>query len=315
MIETVSVADDYGQPASPDWRETDWSTHERDLLVNDRRVHYVEAGEGSTGFILVHGLGARWQFWLETLPFLARRGRVIALDLPGFGRSEQAARPVSLDGFVDTAAELCRAVGLESVVFFGHSMGGPIAVRFAARHPDLARAIVLVGGAVYTFSSLLGLPNVVRLARTRPRETTATFSDALTIGIPLPQWLLRLMAERPLLRRVALLPYVHRLASLRVDTAKLIVEGAGAPGVAPTVRAIGRAADPFEGLTDVGCPIMSIGGRHDYITPPADVEAFERDAPGTTSVLLEGCGHVMMLERPGAFNSQLERFLTELPAE
>jgi pimeloyl-ACP methyl ester carboxylesterase len=74
---------------------------------------------------LIHGMGGHWQHWLETIPFLAQRGRVLAVDLPGFGRSEPLANGVSLDGLADTTAALCRAVGLERWSFS--------AIRWAAR--------------------------------------------------------------------------------------------------------------------------------------------------------------------------------------
>lgn len=143
MITRVAPDGDYGRPATPGWRGRDWSACERDALVARRRLHYLDAGTGDQTFVLVHGMGGRWQHWLETIPLLAENGRVLALDLPGFGRSEPSAATVSLDGFADAAAELIRGLGIERVVLVGHSMGGPIALRFASRHPDLAEAIAL----------------------------------------------------------------------------------------------------------------------------------------------------------------------------
>jgi pimeloyl-ACP methyl ester carboxylesterase len=314
VIETVACGEDYGRSASPDWRQIDWAAHEHDLSIGGRRVHYVDIGDGPPGdgrlgYVLVHGLGGCWQHWSETLPFLAQRGRAIAPDLPGFGRSELPASAVSLDGFADTVAELARAVGLERVVFIGHSLGGPVALRFASRHPELAHALVLVGGAVDTFSALLGLRNVTRHVRERPRETLASLAEVLTAGLPAPpEALRRLLIERPPLRRLAFSPYLHRPNAIPADTAALILQGAGAPGVIATVRAIGRS-DPREGLSDVRCPMLSIGARHDRIVPLADFEAFDRDAPAATSVLIEGCGHMTMLERPRTFNDRIDRFL------
>jgi len=312
MIVRVAGDGDYGQPAKPGWRGRDWSVCERDALIARRRVHYLDTGAGERAFVLVHGMGGRWQHWLETIPTLAEHGRVLALDLPGFGQSEPPAARVSLSGFADTVAELIRGLSIDRVVFVGHSMGGPIALRFASRHPDLAEAIVLVGGAVFHFSALLGLRDVVRLIAGRPRESAAIAAEVATAGLAAPAAARRRIASSARLRRAVLAPYVCDPAALASDSAALLVDGAGAPGVLPTARAIGRS-DPREGIDAVRCPILSIAADRDRIAPLSDTEAFQREVPRAHTVVLEDCGHMAMLERPQAFNTQLLAFTEALP--
>ena len=307
-IETVAANGDYGLPATPDWRAGEWPIHERQLEIHGRRLSFAESGAGSRALVLVHGMGGRWQHWLETIPFLAKYGRVLALDLPGFGRSELPAGGVSLDGYADTAAALCRAVGVEQAVVFGHSMGGPIALRFATRHQGLTEAIVLVAGATDTFSGVLGLRATARLALREPTKTAATLTEVLTVGIPTPRFLQRLIVTRRWLRQALLWPYMHRPAAIAADSLALILGGAGTRGVFPAVRAVGRS-DPRQGLTELRCPLLSIGARHDRICPPADLEAWAELTPKARTILLEGCGHIPMIERPRAFNEQVGRFL------
>ena len=151
MIERVPANGDYGRPANPPGSSIDWSAYECDALIDDRRVHYVDIGAGTSGFVCVHGMGGSWQLFTEILPSLARRGRAIALDLPGFGGSQMPSSPITLELLCDTAAKLARDVGLERVVFIGHSMGGPIALRFATRHPSLADSLILLAGSAKTF--------------------------------------------------------------------------------------------------------------------------------------------------------------------
>ncbi|MGI8579341.1 MAG: alpha/beta fold hydrolase [Solirubrobacteraceae bacterium] len=311
MIERVPVETDYGTPAELGWRQTDWTAHERDASVAGRRLHYLDAGEGDRCFVLVHGMGGRWQHWLEAIPTLARHGRVLAIDLPGFGGSERVSRP-SLDGFADAAAALARQLGEQRVMLVGHSMGGPIAVRFAARHADIAEAIVLVGGATYQFSELLGLRNVMRFAVQRPRETVAIATEIATAGVPAPPSLRRLIVRSPRLRKLVLAPYVLDPVALPADAAALIVDGAGAPGVLPAVRAIARA-DPRAGIDAVRCPIFSLAAGEDRIVPLADTQAFQREVPRARTVVFDGCGHMPMLERPRAFNTELVKFVESLP--
>ncbi len=307
-MERVPLDGDYARPAKPGWRGRDWSAREHDALIAGRRLHYLDTGEGDTACVLVHGMGGRWQHWLETIPALAEHSRVIAIDLPGFGQSELPAGGTSLNGFADAVAELARLLAIQRVVLIGHSMGGPIAVRFAARHPDLAAAVVLVAGAVYQFSSLLALRDVARFARERPRETAAIVLEIATAGLPAPAPLRKLVARSPVLRRLILSPYVLDPAALPADVAALIVDGAGARGVFPAVRAIARS-DPREGQDAVRCPILSLAADSDRIAPLQDTSALASDLPAARTVVLEGSGHMPMLERPDAFNAQLLRFL------
>jgi pimeloyl-ACP methyl ester carboxylesterase len=307
VIERVPDSGDYGHPASP-WGAIDWTAHQRTTLIDGRRVHYVDIGEGPLGFVLVHGMGGCWAHWSQTLPLLARHGRALALDLPGFGRSQMPPAPISLELLADTAAALARRAGIEKVVLVGHSMGGPIALRFAQRHPHLAHALILLAGAIASFSQLLGLHRVIRSARRRPAHTAATFTEILTCPIPLPEALKRQIAEHPPLRRLALWPYLHRPAAMPAQGIAFILQGAGARGALQTARALG-SSDPREGLGEVRCPILSVGTRHDRIAPVADFEAFAKLLPAQASVLIEGAGHLAMLERPLAFNALIERFL------
>jgi pimeloyl-ACP methyl ester carboxylesterase len=299
---------DYGLPATPDWRESEWSICERQVEIGGRRLNFAEIGEGPRALVLIHGMGGRWQHWLETIPFLSQYGRVLALDLPGFGNSELPAGGISLDGYADTAATLCRAVGVERAVVFGHSMGGPIALRFATGHESLTEAIVLVAGATDTFNAVLGLRATARLALQKPKKTAATLTEVLTVGIPTPRLLQRLIVARQWLRQLLLWPYMHRPKAIPADRLALMLGGTGTRGVFPAARAIGHS-DPRQGLTDVQCPILSIGARHDQICPPADLEAWAELTPKARTVLLENCGHMLMLERPRAFNEQVGRFL------
>jgi pimeloyl-ACP methyl ester carboxylesterase len=230
LIECIPAAGDYGLSASPTWRDRPWSGCERQLEIDGRRLNFADVGEGSRGFLLIHGMGGRWQHWLETIPFLAQRGRVLAVDLPGFGNSELPAQGVSLDGFADTAAALCRAVGLEQVVVLGHSMGGPIAVRFATRHRELAEAIVLVAGATDTFNAVLSLRGLTRLAVQQPKKTAATLTEVLTVGIPTPRLLQRLIIAAPWLRQALLWPYLHRPRAMSADSLSLLLGRSWHPG-------------------------------------------------------------------------------------
>ncbi len=312
MIGWVPADGAYAKSAMPGWRDRDWSRYENDATIAGRRLHYLDVGAGDRVFILVHGMGGRWQHWLENIPALADQGRVVALDLPGFGRSQPPEGRVTLEGLADTAAELARSLGIGRAVFVGHSLGGQVVLRAGSRHPDLVEAVVSVGGAIYQFSDVLAMRDVLRLALTRPRETAAIIAEILTAGLPSPGWLRRCVASSSLLRRVLLAPYVHRPGALPADVAALVIDGAGTAGVYPTARAV-ALTHLNKGIQGATCPILSLAADRDRITPLRDTYTLQRVFPHAHTVVLEGCGHMLMLERPQAFNAALLSFAAALP--
>ena len=101
--------------------------------IGEQRIAWLEAGPASSGpasarngelplptVVLVHGLGTSEAWWTRTIPRLAARYRVLAVDLVGFGRS--AGQPVRLDAAADQLAAWADAVGLARAIWVGHSV-------------------------------------------------------------------------------------------------------------------------------------------------------------------------------------------------
>ena len=125
------------------WRARAWQRYRHHTVVDGRRMHYLDVGDGPA-VVLVHGLASAWSVWYQTLPALSAHYRVIAVDLPGFGHSEAFARDVELADYVDVLIELLDGLEIEQVGLIGHSLGGVIGQHFAARHSARTAALVLV---------------------------------------------------------------------------------------------------------------------------------------------------------------------------
>jgi pimeloyl-ACP methyl ester carboxylesterase len=112
----------------------------------DRAVHIVESGGGSRPvFVLVHGLGMAHEYWNGLAEALEVHGRVIAVDMPGFGDSPAPSEPLSMAESGALLAELIVHEQLERPVLVGHSTGAQIVTETAAQHPELVGAIALIG--------------------------------------------------------------------------------------------------------------------------------------------------------------------------
>ena len=108
-----------------------------------------EAGAGDA-LVLLHGVGASRGVWRRAMPRLARRRRVLAPDLPGFGGSDPAGAGFDLDAVADALAAGLADRAAAPFDLVGNSLGGAVAVVLAARRPDLVRAVIAGDSALYT---------------------------------------------------------------------------------------------------------------------------------------------------------------------
>lgn len=121
------------------WNFWTWQGH---------KVHYLQAGDSGPPILLVHGFGASAYHWRYNIAELAKKHRVYAVDLLGFGWSEKALVDYNYDIWSDQLSAFIReVVGGEQVVIAGNSLGGYNSLATAALHPDLVRGVVLLNGA------------------------------------------------------------------------------------------------------------------------------------------------------------------------
>lgn len=103
-------------------------------------------GEGPHTILLLHGIGMGRSVYLDVVQRL--EGRIIALDLPGFGEAPEPSRTLTMERHADLVAAYLRHIDAGPVVVLGHSMGSQIAAELAARHPLLVEGVILAGPTV-----------------------------------------------------------------------------------------------------------------------------------------------------------------------
>lgn len=281
----------------------------RDVVVNGRRIAYLEAGSGERTCLLIHGLAASWDYWTHTIPALAETHRVMAVDLPGFGRSENPDTH-AIDDQMQVLPAFLDALGVDRCDIVGHSMGTLVACEMAARHPERVDRLVLSGGPTTSVVDLFNAP--LRTLSTNPKVATFLI-EALTAGIRPPELLRRLILTTSWARWIALRAYLPHPAALSVEDVSRILFGAGAPAVLPTLRQ-GFGYDLRPALAAVRQPTIIINGELDTICPPADAHAFAASNNAVLNVhLIPGVGHIPMIEAPGKFNGHLIGFLRDEP--
>lgn len=290
---------EYGVGASPDWRTVDWPAVTHQVTIGDRAVNYVDLGSGDRAVVFVHGLGGSWQNWLENLPAVAQAHRVIALDLPGFGRSEMPSAPISITGFAAAVDELCGRLGLGPVAVVGNSMGGFTTAEMAIRHPERVELAVLVDAAGITTATLARNWFSERFAR-----------KFIAHGLGGDPRAARVVLARPGYMALGMGIVFRYPTRLRRDLLAEQLLSIGAPGFGPSFDAI-LSHDFTQRLAEIACPTLVVQGTHDVLVPLGDAYEFASRIPRATTLILEDTGHVPMLERPLTFNRALLEFLDQ----
>jgi pimeloyl-ACP methyl ester carboxylesterase len=103
-----------------------------------------QQGDGDPPVVLVHGMACHRGFLAPQAAHLARRHRVLAVDLRGHGESDAPEQRHTTQGFADDLHWTCAQLGLERPVVVGHSLGGLVALELAAQRPGEIAAVVLV---------------------------------------------------------------------------------------------------------------------------------------------------------------------------
>jgi pimeloyl-ACP methyl ester carboxylesterase len=254
----------------------------RDLFVE-------EAGDGSA-LLAVHGLGGGAWFFTPLIDRLREECRVLALDLPGTGRSP-APTGFTLDSWVTDLGTLVRARAAAPVVLLGHSMGTIIALRAWRAWPEMIRGLVLVGGLPQARPAIRERLSH-RLAALEPEHSLAGWGRQVSPGVFSPA----AFRERPEIVAGFETAFERQdLGSYRRSIEVLL--GADATGIAGTVTV----------------PTLIISGTDDQYAPPAAIQEFAREFPSPPKVeMLEETGHVPFLERPDAFAAAVSLFLRSL---
>jgi pimeloyl-ACP methyl ester carboxylesterase len=269
-------------------------------------------GPEDTTFVLVHGLGGSHLSWVQVAPGLSGIGRVLALDLPGFGRSPAAGRGTRV---MDSRRSLARFLDRAStgrVVLVGNSMGGLVSMVEAAVEPDRVAGLVLSASvfpwvrgarphpAVLGTFAIYGVDGLgERVVRSRRRSVRPETFVALG---------LRLLTVDP--ARIPPDVVALQVALIR-DTRHDEEQPASFIDAARSITSFVRSPSISSRTMDaIGCPVLVIHGRRDRFVPARFAEAALSAHPAWRGRILPGVGHVPQMERPDRWLSEVADWYT-----
>jgi pimeloyl-ACP methyl ester carboxylesterase len=278
----------------------DYAVHYADLS-GDIKLAYVDEGKGKETILMIHGLGSYLPAWKKNISELSKYYRVIAVDLPGYGKSSKLPHSGLMSFYAGVIAEFIQKLDLGPVNLAGHSMGGQISMVLALEKPELVKRLILVDPAGFEaftagqrnwFKDVM-TPNLVRLTTVDAIETNLASNfyrmpdDA------------RFMIEDRIAMRDASDFEAYCLA------------------VARSVH--GMVEEPvLEKLTRIKTPTLIFFGENDMLIPNRYLNpGFTSKIANTGAGLIKGsklvmvpkCGHFMMFEKPDVFNTETRSFI------
>jgi pimeloyl-ACP methyl ester carboxylesterase len=280
----------------------------------DGPVAYREwDGPPELTYVLVHGLGASHLAWVQVGEALAGIGRVIALDLPGFGASPLAGRGAGLMDQRRTVSRVIEKLGSGAVVLGANSMGGATAVLQAAVEPQSIAGVVLTD-SVYPWR-LVAAPHPLVLLSFGLYWTPV-------LGERFVGWRLReLDAER--IVRLSLSVLAADPTSIPEEVVRLLIDLTAARRHDPDVptaflgaarsmlRLARRPAISRRALDNVRCPVLVIHGRRDRLVPAAYAQAELAKHPAWRGRFFPDLGHIPQMEAPGRWLAEVADWSAE----
>jgi pimeloyl-ACP methyl ester carboxylesterase len=243
-------------------------------------LNHYRAGSG-TPLVLIHGIGHRWQAWQPVLPLLQSHHDVIAVDLPGFGRSPAPTGGVPNDIKVSARllADLLTEMGIIRPHVAGYSLGGAMSLEMAAA--GLCESATAFSPAGF-FTELERRRAIRRLTSMR----ATTFAPSPMIRST--------MASARLRHQIfgTLVAHPERISpQTGYEDALAMRRGRG-------FRTVAKASRGYRFDGAISTPTTIAWGEKDRILPLVQADVARQRVPNARHIVLTDCGHVAMSDNP-----------------
>ncbi|MBZ2174169.1 alpha/beta hydrolase [Schnuerera sp. xch1] len=249
------------------------------IKIEGMEINYINVGEGRNVLVL-HGWGARMVTILPIVNLLKHNFNVYALDLPGFGQSQEPKQAFNSKDYARVVKKFIDTMGIDKIILIGHSFGGKISIILSTHYPEIIEKIVLIDSAglipkrglkyylkVYAFKALKFLYKIIFF------------------------WIEDNMKIEKFYKKFGSTDYKDSTGIMR----KILV------------NVVNEDLKPM--LKDIQFPTLLIWGNEDTDTPLYMGKIMEREIQDSGLVILEGAGHYSYLDNFNEFSMILKAFL------
>ena len=251
------------------------------INIYELNINYICEGSGED-VVLLHGWGSNITLFKDMIELLKTKYRVTALDMPGFGLSDEPKSPWCVDDYVDFVREFCQKLDMQSAVFLGHSFGGRVIIKMFERE-----------------SFPIKIPKVILVdsAGVKPKKTLNQKVKILTYKTG------KKILSSPAVKKI--FPDAIEKLSSKSGSADY---RAASPIMRQTmVRVVNE--DLTHIFPKVTPPTLLIWGENDTATPVSDADIMEKAMPDSGKVVLKNCGHYCFLDDRYTFLKVLASFM------
>ena len=237
--------------------------------------------------VLVHAFPLNNTMWAEQMD-LGRGRRVLAPDLPGFGKTPAGKEAFTIPAAAAALHDRLLAKGVLPCVMGGCSMGGYVSLAFARAFPQDLRGLLLIDTKAEpdTAEARKGRDKTIELLRTSGPPAIAE------------QMIGKLLSEGTVAHRPALVKLVRQM-----------IESTPAATIEAALIALRDRPDQTDLLPSISVPAMAIVGEQDTLTPPSLSEAMVRSLPHGILRVIPGAGHLSPMEQPAQVNAAIGELL------
>lgn len=258
---------------------------EKFLQIDGHKIRYLESGNSKNTLVLLHGLGASAERWLNVIPLFSKEYTVIVPDLIGFGLSDKPQVDYTPEYFTDFLEQFFAQTGIVRPNLIGSSLGGQIAANYTSLHTEEIEKLILVSPAGAMTQSTPALDAYV-MAALYPNEQTAKNAFELMEGSgeEVPQEIITGFIER-----------------MRLPNAKLAFMS--------TVLGLKNSKPITTKLGSITTPTLIIWGSVDPVIPIDCSDSFISSIQDCRFFKMDGCGHTPYVQDPHTFVTKALEFL------
>ncbi len=249
--------------------------------VNGININYEQKGSGDL-IVILHGWGSNITLHANMIELFSKKYTVVAMDMPGFGKSEEPPSAWCVDDYVQFVIDFLADYDNKKIMFLGHSFGGRVIIKLCSRNdlPFEVSKVMLVDSA-----GILPPKSNKQSFRTRWYKFCRSILSAKPMQKLFPEALEKLRVKYGSADYAAASPLMRQVL----------------------VKVVNEDLEPL--LPNIKCPALLIWGVNDTATPLSDGEKMEKAIPDAGLVKLENAGHYSFLEQQFMFNRVMCSFL------
>lgn len=249
--------------------------------VNGININYEQKGTGDL-VVLLHGWGANITLFANLIELLSEKYTVVAIDMPGFGMSDEPPAAWCVDDYVQFVIDFLADYDNKNITFLGHSFGGRVTIKMCSRKdlPFSIDRVILVDSA-----GILPQRSEKMSMRTRYYKLGRAFLST---------------------------KFMQKIAPNALENFRKKMGSADYAAASPLMRqvlvkTVNEDLEPL--LPNIKCPTLLVWGVNDTATPLSDGEKMEKLIPDAGLVKLKNAGHYSFLDQQFTFNKVMRSFM------